>query len=65
MNNKYNEHIIITRTGENSISISCEATVNTIERFIIGLFEEINNLDNSLAMLLVSDLIDIAARKDS
>ena len=65
MNNKYNEKITITRTSENGIEIDCKARIETIERSIIGLFEGLNRLDNMLAIQFISELIAIAARKES
>lgn len=64
MNNKYNEQITITRTSENGIAIDCTARIETIERSIIGLFKSLNHIDTVLAIQLISELIDIAARKE-
>ena len=65
MSNKYNEQITITRTSEDDITIDCTARIVTIERSIIGLFKSLNRLDNVLAIQLISELIDIAVRKES
>lgn len=65
MNNNYKERIIITRTSENHIEIDSKARIITIERAIIGLFELLNRSSNMLAIELLPELIEIAARKES
>lgn len=64
MNNKYNDRITITRSGEHTLDIDCDASAEVVKQAIIALFITINDRSDIAAQLLISALMDIAAKKE-
>lgn len=65
MDNKYNDRITITRSGERTLNIDCNASAEVVKQAIIALFITINDRSDIAGQFLISELMDVAARKES
>lgn len=62
MSHKYNDRITITRSGEYTLNIDCNASAEVVEQAIIALFITINDRSDIAAPIhLISKLMDVAA----